>query len=154
MNRRLRLVGALVALLAFSAYFAEGVWAAACLPGMEDHASAHASAGMNHDSPDTSSGHDSPDAHQPHGASHASADAAAADAAAALETPAETPNAPDAPRCPLGMTGMGSTCVAASLPALVAAQVPALESSTVVLPAADALHDSLFTASHFRPPRA
>jgi hypothetical protein len=121
MNRRLRVLGALLALLAFSAYFAEGVRAAACMPGMDDHGAEHASvdahAGMNHGS----SG--------------------------------DTDEAPDSPRCPLGMAGTGS-CVAVSLPAFVDDQGPAFESSTVLLAERDDILDSLSTAGHFRPPRA
>lgn len=120
MNRRLRLLGALVALLAFSAYFAEGVWASVCMPGMDDAAAAHATdahAGMNHGAP----------------------------------SPSDDAPAPD---CPLGMTGMGSSCVAVSLPSAVEVPAPAVESSTAALTSADDVHDSLLTASHFRPPRA
>ena len=119
MNRRLRLVGALVALLAFSAYFAEGVWASACMPAMDDGSAAHAMdthAGMDHGAP-----------------------------------PAD--DAP-APECPLGMTLMGGSCVAVSLPASVDVSAPAVESSSAALAAADDVHDSLLTAGHFRPPRA
>jgi hypothetical protein len=50
MMRRFRSFGALVALLAFSAYFAESIWAAACPPdtGVESGAVAggHGAAGM------------------------------------------------------------------------------------------------------------
>ena len=120
MNRRLRLLGALVALLAFSAYFAEGVWASVCMPGMEDGTAAHAAdahAGMNHGAP----------------------------------SPSDDAPAPD---CPLGMTVMGGSCVAVSLPSSVEVPAPAAESSTAALASGDDGHDSLLTASHFRPPRA
>ena len=120
MNRRLRLLGALVALLAFSAYFAEGVWASVCMPGMENAAAAHAMdphAGMDHGAP----------------------------------TPSDDAPAPD---CPLGMTVMGGSCVAVSLPSTVEVPAPAVESSTAALASGDDVHDSLLTASHFRPPRA
>ena len=120
MKRRLRRIGALLALFALSAYSVEGARAAVCVPGTDDGAPAYASdahAGMNHDVPSPS---------------------------------AEVP----APDCPLGMTGMGSSCVAASLPALADGPAPALESSTVELPVDDRIQGSLFTASHFRPPRA
>ncbi|HSK19807.1 MAG TPA: hypothetical protein VK912_11725 [Longimicrobiales bacterium] len=119
MNRRLRLLGALVALLAFSAYFAEGVWASVCMPGM-DEAAAHAMdahAGMNHGAPSPSD-----------------------------DTPV--------PDCPLGMTSMGSSCVAVSLPSSVEVPAPALESATAAVTSGDDIHDSLLTTSHFRPPRA
>ena len=120
MNRRLRLAGALVALLALSAYFAEGVWASVCMPGMDDAAAEHAPdahAGMNHGAP-------------------------------------SSPDDAPAPDCPLGMTGMGSSCVAVSLPASVDAPAPPVESSSAALTSADDVHDSLLTAGHFRPPRA
>lgn len=122
MNRRLRLVGALVALLAFSAYFAEGVWASVCMPGMDDAAAAHAHAMDAH-------------ADMNHGA------------------PSPSDEAP-APDCPLGMTSMGSSCVAVSLPSSVEVPAPAVESITAAVTSGDDIHDSLLTASHFRPPRA
>jgi hypothetical protein len=125
MNRRLRLVGALVALLALSAYFAEGVWASVCMPGMEgtsaEHAQADAHAAMGH-------------------TGHASAGDSRSDS--------------DGPDCPLGMTGMGSSCVALSLPALIESSVPAAETAAAAQAFAGNLHDSLLTAGHFRPPRA
>jgi hypothetical protein len=129
MSRRLRFLAALLALFAFSAYFAEGVWASLCLPGSETHtsmvvgASDHgAHAGMNH-APGESS---------------------------------DDPGSPrsDAPPCPLGIAGAGSSCVAVSLPAAVTtvAQVaPGYAGAPLFL---DSTHDLLVVASHFRPPRA
>jgi hypothetical protein len=126
MHRRLRLVGALVALMALSAYFAEGVWASMCMPGTDVETAAHGAmdghAGMSH-------------------AAHA---------------PADDSSRPDteAPDCPLGMAGMGSSCVVVSLPASVESPVPAVVTAAVAHAFADSLHDSLLTAAHFRPPRA
>lgn len=126
MNRRLRLVGALVALMALSAYFAEGVWASMCMPGMDGEAPAHAAM----------------DAHT--GMSHAA------------HAPADDSSRPDteAPDCPLGMAGMGSSCVVVLLPAPVESPVPSVETAAAGQSFADSLHDSLLAAAHFRPPRA
>jgi hypothetical protein len=81
---------------------------------------------------------------------HAAADAHAHD------LPAGSPDAPrtDAPPCPLGMSGAGSTCVAAPLPsAATTAGAPALD-GTPALAFPDDTRDRLLVAAHFRPPRA
>jgi hypothetical protein len=129
MRGRLRFLAALLALFAFSAYFAEGVWASLCLPGAESHA-------MIADNP------------AEHGSSAGSHHAPA-------QTSGESESAgSDAPPCPLGMTGAGSSCVAVSLPAVVDTMAPALPAHSVVHLLLDSTHDLLLVASHFRPPRA
>jgi hypothetical protein len=129
MRGRLRFLAALLALFAFSAYFAEGVWASLCLPGAESHA-------MIADNP------------AEHGSSAGSHHAPA-------QTSGESESAgSDAPPCPLGMTGAGSTCVAVSLPAVTNPMAPALPAHSVVHLILDSTHDLLLVASHFRPPRA
>jgi hypothetical protein len=130
MNPRFRTLAALLALFAFSAYFAEGVWATLCLPGAETHASmatdaAHhgSHAGGHHDAPAQSSG---------------------------------APDSPrsDAPSCPLGMTGAGSSCVAVSLPASTSTMAHAAPEHAEVPLFLDSTHDRLLVAPLFRPPRA
>lgn len=134
MNRRLRLLAALLALFAFSAYFAEGVYASLCPPGMDSQSAA---AGMT-------SEHGSQHGH--HGALHHSAPSPSDDPG---------PAGSDAPACPLGMAGAGgSSCVSVSLPAAAGAM-----SLTAPIPSAaavhlDTTHDRLLVAAHFRPPRA
>jgi hypothetical protein len=124
MNRRTRLPAALLALFSLFAYVGESV-AAVCAPPVETHASAESAA----------------DAH----AHHAPVDAP------------ESPDVPDTDQarpCPLGMSGAGSTCVAAPLPAAGSAGgTPALD-RTPVLALHDETRDRLLVAPHFRPPRA
>jgi len=79
--------------------------------------------------------------------------------AGAHHEPAQTsgdsePNRSDAPPCPLGMTGAGSSCVAVSLPAVVDPMAPALPGHSVAPLLLDSTHDLLLVASLFRPPRA
>jgi hypothetical protein len=124
MNRRLRVAGALLALIALSAYFAESVVAVACLPGMDHDAlvlegAAHGS--MHHDAP-------------------------------ANTGPADDSRG-DAPRCPLGMAGGGS-CVALILPVAVSVDRPGAADPETALPLIEDTHDLLLVAAHFRPPRA
>ncbi len=121
MNRRLRLAGALAALLALSSYVVESVQAAVCLPV----ATANAEAGPEHD-----------------GMHHGPVQEAPQD------------DAPDAPQCPLGMAGMGGSCVAVSLPAAEAAPAAGFETPVPPVASASTLRDLLFAAPHFRPPRA
>jgi hypothetical protein len=130
MRSRFRTLAALLALFAFSAYFAEGVWASLCLPGAETHvhmttdADHHGShAGGHHHAPVQSSG----DSDSPR---------------------------PDAPSCPLGMTGMGSSCVVASLPASTSTIAQAAPEHAEIPLFLDSTHDRLLVASLFRPPRA
>jgi hypothetical protein len=130
MNRRIRVLAALLALFAFSAYFGESVWAALCPPGMDAHA-AHAG--------------EVADAADAHAGMHHAPPAPEAD-------PGSTRS--DAPACPLGMAGAGGSCVGVSLPARTDVLVPApAEHATASIPLDDS-HDLLLVAAHFRPPRA
>jgi hypothetical protein len=136
MNPRFRLLAALLALFAFSAYFAEGVWAAMCPPGTE--AGSHAVAQV--------------------------ADAAAPGGAHAGHAGMHPTPAPDSEKsesslpysapCPLGMPGAGGSCVAVSLPALAGEMQPAPVIHAPVVALLDTTHDQLLVAAHFRPPRA
>lgn len=130
MNRRIRVLAALLALFALSAYFAESVVAASCLPGsgsgheriVGDGADLAAHGGMHH----------------------------------APVAPSEgTPDPrPEAPACPLGMTGAGSSCVAASLPGAADAVRPLTATVRSVPLLSDQSRDRLLVSAHFRPPRS
>jgi hypothetical protein len=129
MNRRVRVLSALLALLAFSAYFAESVMASSCLPGGgAEHVVASGipgvgmHGGMNHTPSDPSDG--SRESH------------------------------PDSPSCPIGMMGTGGSCVAASLPARADAVRPMAPNHNALFPGSDQNHGLLLVAAHFRPPRA
>ncbi|MBA2670054.1 MAG: hypothetical protein H0U67_06780 [Gemmatimonadetes bacterium] len=129
MNRRIRSLAALLALFALSAYFGESVWASVCPPGMDTHAV------LGDGTPDEGT-----HAGMNHGPVQSTGDS-------------ESPRS-DAPVCPFGMTGAGSSCVAASLPApttTLADPVPGFAVPRFFL---DGTHDRLLTAQHFRPPRA
>jgi hypothetical protein len=126
MNARFRLVAALLALVAFSAYFAEGVLVAFCAPESSGHAE------MAMDAP-----------HVLHGESHG---------AAGHEMPAEGANAP---HCPVGMGGGGgTTCVAASLPGLVIAVEPSLAGSEGQFMPQQLTLALLLVRALYHPPRA
>lgn len=62
--------------------------------------------------------------------------------------------APEAPQCPLGMAGMGGSCVAVTLPAAVAAAAAGFETPVRVVASTSTVTDLLFATPHFRPPRA
>lgn len=88
---------------------------------------------------------------------HASAEAAAD--AHAHHAPAGAPESPEPPRdeappCPLGMSGTGSTCVAPPLPAAASLDGAAALDRASVLAHLDDTRDRLLVAPHFRPPRA
>ncbi len=130
MRSRFRLFAALLALLAFSAYFAEGVWASMCLPGTDaamnmmaqvDDASGSEMGGMHHPSPSV------PD---DSGSSRS-----------------------DAPPCPFAVAGVGS-CVTASLPATGTSVQPLLAAASLVTLSPDAGLDLFLVTTLFHPPRA
>jgi hypothetical protein len=126
MNRRFRIVAALFALVAFSAYYAEGVLAVFCVSDSSHHAEmtiSHA-AGEAH----TATSHES--------ASH--------------EAPAEGSHKP---HCPLSMDG-GMTCAPVSVPAVAAAVVPTPASTERALTAAEFNIQLLLSHSLYHPPRA
>jgi hypothetical protein len=129
MNRRTRVLAALLALFAFSAYFGESVWASVCPPGMETQVASGAAAldegshaGMHHGpTPST-----------------------------------EDPDHPrsDAPVCPSGTMSAGSSCVAASLPVVTVTLADPALGYAVPPVFLNGTHDRLLIALHFRPPRA
>jgi pimeloyl-ACP methyl ester carboxylesterase len=129
MRSRFRTLAALLALFAFSAYFAEGVWASLCLPGAETQV--HMAMDATH--------------HGSHAAGHH---------APAQDSGDPDPSRSDAPSCPLGMTGMGSSCVVASLPASTSTIAQAAPEHAEIPLFLDSTHDRLLVASLFRPPRA
>src|SRR5690606_15167375 len=109
MNRRIRLIGALVTLVALSAYFSERVRAPMGLPGLDMR--------MAVARPDAN-----PDAGMNHG-------------------PSDDSNAPrtDMPECPLGMAGMGSSCVPMLMPATTATTTAPFEADVVGVTSVDSL---------------
>jgi hypothetical protein len=129
MNRRIRFLAALLALFALSAYIGEGVWASTCPPGME-------TAATTDGDPPEAGAH----AGMRHGPAPSSGDA--------------DPPGPDAPPCPLGMAGAGSSCVAAPLPAVATTLAHAARAHAATPLFLDSTHDRLLVAAHFRPPRA
>ncbi len=121
MTRRIRFLGALVTLVALTAYFAESVRASMCLPGMDMAvavAESNPHAGMEH-----GTGGDS-----------------------------DAPRT-DLPECPLGMAGMGSSCVAMLIPATAATTIGASEADVAGATSTADLHELLISAAQFRPPR-
>jgi hypothetical protein len=130
MNGRLRTVTALLALLALSAYFAESVAAAWCMPMT-------ASVAIGVDGPDDTA---RVDAHR-HGEPESSRERGLDD------TPASS--------CPPGMLGGGGpSCVAASLPLAPEAIRTAPETAGPTIARMDRTPGLLLVAPHFRPPRA
>jgi hypothetical protein len=127
MRFRFRFLAALFALVALSAYFAEGVWASMCPP---ETLSAGAEAPMEQDTNGC-----------PLGISDAPAD------------PSEQSRS-DAPVCPLGPLGVGGSCVAASLPATTAQIPPSLPEGSLLSPSPDSARDLLLALAVFHPPRA
>lgn len=123
MNCRIRRLGALVTLVALSAFFAESVRASMCLPGMDVDmafagADANPHAAMNHGPADNS---DAPPT--------------------------------DMPGCPLGMVGTGSSCIVILIPSTSATAIPASEAHVAGATSVASLHDLLISATQFRPPR-
>jgi hypothetical protein len=129
MNRRIRFLAALLALIGFTAYFAENLVAASCVPGMETATAAMA-------------GHATHDADAHAGMDHSAPAEPADDTQTGL------------PHCPLGMPA-GSTCVvAATLPApAVATYAPAPAYEHEVFSSYAGV-DLLLVHAFFRPPRA
>lgn len=126
MNRPVRRLAALLALLALTAYLG-GAWTSLCTDGGAAHAQVAAADAGSH-----------PAGHEHH----------------APEGPADR-EAPDGDHtgCPTGMLGAGSSCVAASLPA---PRLAITAGATVQAAAplfVDLSHDRLTPAAHFRPPR-
>jgi hypothetical protein len=124
MIRRFRFLAALLALVAFSAYFAEGVVAAACAPGSPQHAE------IATDTPHGTAGHS-------HGAP-------------AHEAPAESPHQS---QCPFGMGG-SMTCVAAPLPGTAIAVQPSPASNEGTFIPQQVSIALLLVHPLYQPPRA
>jgi hypothetical protein len=130
MKARLRVLAALLALFGLSAYFAESVMAAWCMPGAEAHAvtpvedtSPAGHAGVHHGGP-------------------------------ASDSPGSETTPPGAPPCPFDMTGAGTSCVSAPLPATAQAMRGApIVRASLLLPLVQS-PDLLLVTAHFRPPRA
>ncbi len=131
MRTRVRFLGALLALLAFSAYFAEGVWAAMCPPGMAPDAPAAAEAEGK--------------PHAGHAGMHRS-----------VPEPSDSPehSRSDTPPCPFIAVGAGSSCVAVSLPAQGTSLQALLPTAGPVALAPGSAHDLLLASTLFHPPRA
>lgn len=69
--------------------------------------------------------------------------------------PADDSRAPhtDMAGCPLGMAGMGGTCVVMLMPMTTPATTATSEAEGVGIPPVSNLHDLLISAARFRPPR-
>jgi hypothetical protein len=134
MKSRFRFAGALVALLALSAYFAEGVWAAMCSPE------------MRYASIESVTSYDT--AHE-----DCAAKVAGAPTEPELPEPGE-PHGSQAPKCPLGPLGVGGSCVAASLPTAAIRIAPTLPDGAQLSLSPDRARDLLLAAALFHPPRA
>jgi hypothetical protein len=125
MKPRFRLPIALVALLALSVYFAEGVLAAVCAP----------------ESPVAEAQHEG----KGHGG-HCPTDEAGGGGT-------ELPRS-EKPPCPLGPLGGGGSCVAASLPSSTVHVSPGFPQDLRVRPSTHAARDLLLAAALFHPPRS
>lgn len=132
MKLRLRYFGAVLALVALTAYFAEGLWASMCPPEMP-------MAGV-----EEVVGEEEPQPACPMEMGLASSD---------TSEPVEQPG-PQAPTCPLGPLGVSGSCVAASLPATTTQMAPSLpEDAQLSLPP-DSARDLLLATPFFHPPKA
>jgi hypothetical protein len=137
MTRRLRLIGALASLLAFSAYFAESVWASTCPPdGAVEHTAAHHGGA---DAPPVAAMTPSPDSPHGDGPAHGA------------HVPSDAQHA-GMPPCPFGMAGPGS-CVSASLAAVTAESSFAANVAGLKTGMPGEHEDLLITAVLFHPPR-
>ena len=127
MKRRIRLLSGLLALLAFTFSFAEGVWAATCVPGMNmDAAEMSVGAPMQMDgAPAPANAHDE-----------------------------KAPSPERAPDCPFGpATSVQGCTVTASLPAKIVA-INSPEAERVALSAATTTGSHLLrVTSIFHPPK-
>lgn len=129
MSRRLRFYGAILSLLAFSAYSAERVWAAACDPAM--------GSGMDHAALQQESPREAEPMHD-----HAPADA---------EAPAEPGG--DVVPCPIAAGSTGS-CVSLTLLTDHPDSKFAAPELSLTGPATAAHGDLLIATTLFHPPRA
>jgi hypothetical protein len=128
MNRLIRRLAALLALTAFTAYFAESVVAAFCVPAPDSeqvamdhtgHSGGHAGHGYHGSAPEAPDSDGSHDSH-----------------------------------CPLGMAAGGSGCVAASLPARVAVEYVVPAAHEAAYTAQQVGVELLVTRTLYHPPRA
>lgn len=69
--------------------------------------------------------------------------------------PADNSDAPrtDMPECPLGMAGMGNSCIAILIASRTETTIPAPEAHVAGATSVASLHDLLISAPQFRPPR-
>lgn len=139
MTRRVRFLGALLALLSFSAWQAESVLASLCPPGMDEamamegRMASDAGGGAMTMENAIDAGHSQPEA---------------------PDAPGDAPPGPDLGHCPFAAPGAGSTCVTAHMPAgRQALPVPRLDAAAD-LPASDFTTDLLLASGLFHPPRA
>lgn len=139
MTRRFRLLSALVALLALSAFFGESVWASVCPPEMVME--------IEGATADSHVGHEAASAHAP-SAEH-DASASAVDSSAPGSSPSSSHDDP----CPLAFAGAGS-CASVTLPAESRMEDTTAGISEMQAPAGESLNDILPITSLFRPPRA
>jgi hypothetical protein len=129
MKLRIR-IGGLVALLALTAYFAEGVWASACPP-------APAMAGVEEIVEGDADEHTCPMV-----LDHASS-----------ETGSPEQSRSDSPVCPLGPIGASGSCVAVSLPATTATIALPFPAGALLTLSPDRSRDLLLATALFHPPR-
>jgi hypothetical protein len=139
-------MAALFALVAFSAYYAEGVLAIFCVTDSPHHEEMTVS-------------HAAGDAHAA-GAHEAGTHWAATDGAGADAAPTHAAGTGTAPaegshtsQCPLGMGG-GVTCAPASVPAVAAAMLPTPASAERAVVPAEFNIQLLLAGSLYHPPRA
>jgi hypothetical protein len=132
MNPRFRFFGALLALLALTAYFAEGLWASMCPPEMP----------------------------MPAAGEVVEREAAPPDCPMEVTRPSSNPTESSeppgshVPACPLGPLGVSGTCVAASLPATVTQLAPFLSGDAQLSFPPDTARELLLAAAFFHPPKA
>jgi hypothetical protein len=125
LNGRIRMIGAVLALLALSTYFVEGLWASTCESRMVAGSGVEAPGILEHDG-----GHI-------HGLPDRSGD----------------DTAPGKPICPLGVAGPGSSCVSLSLPSAGATVLTELDTYTSALHLPSRVPALLLSLDQFRPPR-
>jgi hypothetical protein len=141
MKLRIRRFGALMALVALTAFFAEGVWAAACPPEMQLAGVAHVA---EHDGADHLRLRLADPAVSAHAHGHGDADTGDAERSRS-----------DRPTCPLGPLGANGSCVvAASLPATTTQMAPSFPGEALLSASPEAARDLLLATALFHPPRA
>jgi hypothetical protein len=146
MNRRLRFLAAIATLFAFSAYFAESVWAATCPPELQDATRESAAAAVH--ASDGRAVHQRTEHAQPGGGSHAGH--AVEHGASGRHGEAGNDGHAECPFAALGMTG----CVSVSLASPGTSFAAAAHEQPLSVAMSAQLHDVLLIATLFHPPRA